>query len=85
MGLYPNRDALVEMGLIKKSKDKRIISYTITNHTIELITERRQWEDFQLESIELQWVNRDSKFIRNIKFTEGHVLTEPGSDGVFPI
>lgn len=53
--LYPNLDALVEKGLVKKqSKDKRTNLYRLTDLAIELITERRQWEDSQLESIEVK-------------------------------
>jgi len=52
--LYPNLDTLVEKGLIKKqSKDGRANLYTLSDLAINIITERRQWENSQLKSIEL--------------------------------
>jgi DNA-binding PadR family transcriptional regulator len=44
--LYPNLDDLVESGYLDKSElDKRTNLYTLTNGGLELLTERRAWEE----------------------------------------
>jgi len=52
--LYPNLDTLVEEGLVeKKAKDDRTNLYLLTEHGINLIKQRRQWEDSKLSEIDL--------------------------------
>jgi DNA-binding PadR family transcriptional regulator len=44
--LYPNLDALVDEGLVEKGqKDRRTNYYTITDDGLEMLRERRRWED----------------------------------------
>lgn len=43
--LYPNLDALIDVGLVEKGKiDDRTNSYTLTEEGENLLTERREWE-----------------------------------------
>ena len=43
--LYPNLDALIDVGLVEKGKiDDRTNSYTLTEEGEDLLTERREWE-----------------------------------------
>ena len=43
--LYPNLDALVEMGFLAKSeKDKRTNQYDLTSDGERVLEERREWE-----------------------------------------
>ena len=43
--LYPNLDALIDMGLVEKGEiDDRTNSYTLTEEGRTLLTERREWE-----------------------------------------
>ncbi|MFB6110417.1 MAG: helix-turn-helix transcriptional regulator [Halodesulfurarchaeum sp.] len=43
--LYPNLDALVDRGLIEKTKqDERTNAYTLTQAGLDLLRERREWE-----------------------------------------
>jgi len=52
--LYPNLNDLVDEGVIEKgNKDDRTNLYTLTPLGRELIEERRQWEDAQLEDIDI--------------------------------
>jgi DNA-binding PadR family transcriptional regulator len=52
--LYPNLNDLVDKGLVdKQSKDNRTNLYTLTDQAIDLIADRRQWIDDQLEQIDL--------------------------------
>jgi DNA-binding PadR family transcriptional regulator len=44
--LYPNLDALIEKGLVSKSKkDERTNEYKVTMRGAREIEERREWED----------------------------------------
>jgi len=52
--LYPNLNDLVDEGLVRKEQmDDRTNLYTLTPLGRELIEERRQWEDAQLEDTEI--------------------------------
>ena len=52
--LYPNLDDLVDKGLVEKqSKNNRTNLYRLTDQARKLITDRRQWEDEQLEKFSL--------------------------------
>ena len=52
--LYPNLDDLVDQGLVEKqSKNNRTNLYRLTDQARELIADRRQWEDKQLEQLNL--------------------------------
>jgi DNA-binding PadR family transcriptional regulator len=52
--LYPNLDTLVDKGLIKKrAKDDRTNLYMVTDLAIEVIQERREWENSQLKQIDI--------------------------------
>ena len=54
--LYPNLDQLVEEGLLNKDqKDNRTNLYALTPLGKELIVERRQWEDDQLQATDLDF------------------------------
>jgi DNA-binding PadR family transcriptional regulator len=56
--LYPNLDTLVEAGLLDKSAlDKRTNLYTLTEAGYEAIAARRQWEDENVSSGELNAAN----------------------------
>lgn len=44
--LYPNLDELVERGLVEKGqKDERTNEYTVSERGVELLQDRRAWED----------------------------------------
>lgn len=44
--LYPNLDELVDQGVIEKGHiDKRSNSYSVTERGIQLLEERRRWEE----------------------------------------
>lgn len=50
--LYPNLNDLVDEGLLKKEKkDDRTNIYTPTPLAIELIEDRRQWENDKLQEL----------------------------------
>jgi len=52
--LYPNLDDLVDKELVEKqSKNNRTNLYRLTDQARELIVDRRQWEDEQLEQLGL--------------------------------
>jgi DNA-binding PadR family transcriptional regulator len=47
--LYPNLDTLVDSGLVEKGKqNKRTNYYRITDLGVQVIIERREWEDRHL-------------------------------------
>lgn len=44
--LYPNLDVLVDHGLVKKGqKDDRTNEYILTDEGVQLLEDRRGWED----------------------------------------
>jgi DNA-binding PadR family transcriptional regulator len=48
--LYPNLDAVVEMGLVEKgSKDRRTNVYTVTKRGRRELKARREWESQYLD------------------------------------
>lgn len=53
--LYPNLDALIDLGLISKGqKDRRTNEYQVTQRAIREIEARRRWERLKLEDIDIQ-------------------------------